>query len=133
MYTVAHFANIGILPNSVGLFAPTCVLYCTFYICYWYKTTVPRFQNKLVTHLCAWVPHHLQTFFNHTSPLKIWSKYSWLCLIRHLLNLALCLIRRISMDTLHWLPMLKGTLYSAVSLICTKDCILMGRIKRSLL
>ena len=50
--------------------------------------------------------------------------YSRLRLIRHTDNSALCLIRTISLDTLHWLPMLKCTLNSAPRLIRTKIWIL---------
>ena len=45
-------------------------------------------------------------------------------LIRHQLDSALCLIRTISLDTLHWLSMLKSTLNLVHWLIHTKNLIL---------
>ena len=57
--------------------------------------------------------------------------YIWLCLIHLPLNSALRLIRTISLDTLHWHPMLKGTLNLSPWLIRTKIVFWLGRIKRS--
>ena len=61
-------------------------------------------------------------FFNQPPKFDhfLWT-YSWLCFIHHSLNSALCLIHTIPLDTLHWMPMLKGTLNSSPRLICTKN------------
>ena len=56
----------------------------------------------------VWVTYKLTTWahicvaFNET----LLFHYSWLRLIRHPLNSALCLICAISLDTLHWIPIL---------------------------